>query len=806
MQAQPGMANWTAGDRAAPNSSDVSALPDALQRLRRSLRPGQRRMANWRGGPLAVSAVPGSGKSTGMAIAATIQLAERYQQAIAQQTMPTDQLVLVTFTRSAVANLKGKIRDYLKTLSLPATGFAVYTLHGLALTIALRHPELSGLNLERMTLVSPNQSNRLIRTCVEQWISANPNLYQRLIEGRQFDGEETERLRRQSVLRTEVLPELTTSVVHEAKSSGLLPADLLRLSQEIANQTSFLEERSYDYDVLAIAAGLYERYQTLLHQRNFIDYDDMILAALRVLGHESARQLWQEQVFAVFEDEAQDSSPLQTRLLEILAANPQHGTQPLNLIRVGDPNQAINSTFTPADPVFFRRFCEECQANEQLAEMDQAGRSTQVIIEAANFMVNWVNQRYGNVSPGRTTALSQLENPFRVQFIQPVATNDPQADANPRPEGQGLEIRFPPDIVQTVELIAQRAADLFRRQPDRRMAVLVRENRQGKFIADALKNPSQFGISVNLGELGLEIYDVGTRDRHSHVPAEILTMLQFLDRPHSPDNLKAALRVLVDRRLIPSQDLNQLTSLPEQFLYPGPLDAPQPDPVVQARRYCTGLLRARLELPHYQLISFLALTLQYDQVELATADKLALRIGQQTDSNQSMSAILDVLGEVVRSEQFDAVEIDNTEARYLRSGQVTIITMHKAKGLDWDFVFIPFLHEQMIPGRPWIPPQSQFLGDFSLAEVARAQIRSSIHGEGTMPTVEMAWERANYLKMAEEFRLLYVAMTRAKRLLWMSASQKAPFTWNKPDNLEEKAPCPVLPALIDRFPQSIQLS
>jgi DNA helicase-2/ATP-dependent DNA helicase PcrA len=128
--------------------------------------------------------------------------------------------------------------------------------------------------------------------------------------------------------------------------------------------------------------------------------------------------------------------------------------------------------------------------------------------------------------------------------------------------------------------------------------------------------------------------------------------------------------------------------------------------------------------------------------------------------------------------------------------------MHKAKGLDWDFVFIPFLHENMIPGRPWVPPQTQFLGEFSLAEVARAQIRAHIHHEGTIPDTEAAWQRAGYLQAAEEYRLLYVAMTRAKRLLWMSAARKAPFTWNKPDNLEDKVPCPVLPALSHRFPQS----
>ena len=47
----------------------------------------------------------------------------------------------------------------------------------------------------------------------------------------------------------------------------------------------------------------------------------MILGALRVLKNESVRKYWQERIFAVFEDEAQDSTPLQSKLLRILASS-----------------------------------------------------------------------------------------------------------------------------------------------------------------------------------------------------------------------------------------------------------------------------------------------------------------------------------------------------------------------------------------------------------------------------------------------------------------------------------------------------
>lgn len=748
-----------------------------LAAIRHSLRDGQRQLADWTGGPLAVSAVPGAGKSTGMAAAAAIAIARH-------QLNARRQLVLVTFTRSAAANLKTKVQRHLRDLQLPLNSFVAYTLHGLALMIATRNADLSGISLDTLTLLTPNQGHRLIRTCVERWIAENPERYQRLLEGRQFDGEETERLRRQSTLRTEILPNLATTVIHEAKSSGVLPSDLAQLAAAV---TRPLLDDVQDYDVLAIAAGLYDQYQTLLNQRNFIDYDDMILAALRVLESEDARRFWCDRIFAVFEDEAQDSAPLQTTLLETLAADPNDASAPLNLVRVGDPNQAINSTFTPADPVFFNQFCDRIQPG-RLIEMNQAGRSSPVIMAVANATLEWVNQ----------SGLVGKTPPFRPQHIYPVPEGDPQPNANPEPLGKGVEFYRPATVTETVRLIAERAIALHTSDPTLSLAILVRENRQGRFISQLLEDPDAIGIDFSI--TGLRIFDVGAQDRQTHVPSEMMALLQFIERPHSPDRLKAALRILVDRQRIPTQDLNVLAKLPEQFLYPGPLDLPpQTEAAQQTRRLCTALLRSRLELPPYNLIPFVGLTLGYNQSELATADKLAARLAQQTRENNTLGEMIRVLQEIVGTERFDAVDTEDREDRYTRPSQLTILTMHKAKGLDWDGVFLPFLHERSIPGSLWVPPQQTFLGDFSLPDVARAQIRAETHAEqkpSPIPDLLIAWHQAQDLKTAEEFRLLYVAMTRAKRLLWMSAAQQAPFTWSSPGNLTDLAPCPCLPAVM----------
>lgn len=748
-------------------------LEGQLERLRHSLREGQQGLANWRGGEMAVSAVPGAGKSHSLSVAAAI--------AIAREGLHSRrQLAIVTYTRSAAANIKSKIRDRLKDLMLPPGGFVVHTLHGLALNIANSQKELSGLDLDKVTIVVPNTGHRIIRGAVEQWIARHPSQYQRLLEGVEFDGEETERLRRQSVLRTEVLPSLTDTVVREAKSSGLLPEHLEELSQNATDE----------YGILNIAAGLYREYQTQMRSRDLIDYDDMILAALNVLEYPPMRLLWQNQVYGVFEDEAQDSSPLQEKLISILAGTTDELSP--NLVRVGDPNQAINSTFTPADPIYFNWFCETCQQKDSLVTMDRAGRSSQIIIDSANFVVNWVNQQWSENQ-------QQAILPFRSQKIAPVDFDDPQPDANPQPEGSGVVITHPDDIYQTVELIGKRAIALFKEHPERNAAILVRENRQGRFLAEELAHLPR--------EHGIEIYEVSESERFSQIPVEILKLLQFIDRPHSPDNLKAALEVLQQRGLIPVQDLNALATSPEQFLYPTPLD-PEPKPqVAEARSYGVNLLRARMELPNYQLIPFLGMTLKYTGSELATVQKLSEKVSQQIRGASSLKSAIRVLEEIVSSENFEGVDEDNGD-RYTRAGQLTIITMHKAKGLDWDYVFIPFLHQDILPGQPWIPNASKFLGSFTLSEVARAQIRSIVHHQylgsdlpQTIPQPMVAWQEAVKLKQAEEYRLLYVAMTRAKRLLWMSAAKLGPFRWSvfrsdKPNSLQQKKPCSVLPALI----------
>ncbi len=760
-----------------------SNLEQQIQNLRQRLRPGQLEMADWQSGPLAVSAVPGAGKSYGMAAAAAIALARTPRQ-------PTQQLILVTFTRSAATHLRQLVRVFLKELGLPQTGFMVQTLHSLALNIAARHPEQLRFDLANATLISPSQRHHLLRDCVEAWVASAPVFYQQLLEQGDWNGVEGDRLRRQVALRVDILPALAQIAIHEAKSSGLTPEALMALVPTSPDELP----------ILAIAAGLYQQYDRLLHRSGYIDYDDMILGALQILKQPALLDFWQQQIMAVFEDEAQDSSPLQSRLVEQLATHGEQANGP-NLIRVGDANQAINSTFTPADPLFFRQFCQR-HAPQRLATMNQSARSCPLVIAVANFLVTWANDcgRSGHVQP------------FDPQTILPVPLLSPDTESpqNPTPLGAGVELYFPRDVYRTLEAIAQRVVVLLQADPTLRIALLVRENRQAEFVAAVLADPTPFGLNIQLADANIPVYNVGDRGGQSQVPAEMLTLLQFLGRPHSHTFFTRALQTLAERGLIPALDWSQLPDEPEQILYPNiPTEfEPQAQNLELIRERCHLLLQARWELPLYQLISFLALELDYSASELATADKLASRISRQMSDRLNLTDAITILQDIVSNERFDPVDVEADESQLTRPHQLTLITMHKAKGLDWDVVFLPFLHENVMPGALRVPLTAQFLGDFTLADVARTQIRAGLHHQA-VPRAAAAWQQAQDQKIAEELRLLYVAMTRAKRLLWLSAAQRAPFSWGgfqwqQPQPLDRQAPCPVIPALRRAFPQIVR--
>ena len=92
--------------------------------------------------------------------------------------------------------------------------------------------------------------------------------------------------------------------------------------------------------ILALADVL-DLYQVNLNQRGLYDFDDMILKAIEVLdSHNDLRFTLQEQYLYILLDEFQDTNPAQMRLVQLLTNNPVSEGRP-NVMAVGDDDQAI---------------------------------------------------------------------------------------------------------------------------------------------------------------------------------------------------------------------------------------------------------------------------------------------------------------------------------------------------------------------------------------------------------------------------------------------------------------------------------
>ncbi len=148
-------------------------------------RPAQARILAYRGGYMGISAVPGSGKTFTLSLLAA-QLVEQLA-GVEREAAATDaasatplrrlderEVLVVTFTNSAVANFRARIGSFLRTEKglLPNVGYRVRTLHGLAHDIVRERPGLVGLS-EDFDIVDDRTANEIKRDAVSPISSAS---------------------------------------------------------------------------------------------------------------------------------------------------------------------------------------------------------------------------------------------------------------------------------------------------------------------------------------------------------------------------------------------------------------------------------------------------------------------------------------------------------------------------------------------------------------------------------------------------------------------------------------------------------
>src|SRR5512136_3045389 len=353
------------------------------------------------GGYLGVAAVPGSGKTAILSFLAA--------ELVRQRTRNEEEVLIVTFANSAVDNFTRRIRGFLATPTgqsgpggqassslLPDVGYRVRTLHGLAHDILRERPALLGLP-EDFDIVDERVSTQLLDDAARSWIRANPQAFEAFAD-RALDESYRKWLAREKW--PDLVIAVARSFIRRAKDYQLTPA---ALREQLPHFTGA-------WAIGAMCLDIYDHYERGLRYRGGLDFDDLIRLAL--LGLQTDQHLL-DRLRArwpyILEDEAQDSSFLQEKILRLLTENS-------NWVRVGDPNQSINTTFTTSSIRFLNKFLTEPGVVE--VPIVYSGRSNRRIIALANYLIDWTVVEHPNPNV--------RANAFRAQHIEPTPPDDPQ--------------------------------------------------------------------------------------------------------------------------------------------------------------------------------------------------------------------------------------------------------------------------------------------------------------------------------------------------------------------------------------------
>lgn len=131
---------------------------------------------------------------------------------------------------------------------------------------------------------------------------------------------------------------------------------------------------------------LMRQYQKRCKEKGLLDFDDMLYECYTLLkNNEKLRGEWQRRFQAILIDEFQDINPIQYEVIKLLSA------KPYNIMAVGDDDQSIYS-FRGADPSLLKRFEQDYQAKRIL--LDQNYRSVPLIVNSSLKVINENRNRY----------------------------------------------------------------------------------------------------------------------------------------------------------------------------------------------------------------------------------------------------------------------------------------------------------------------------------------------------------------------------------------------------------------------------
>jgi superfamily I DNA/RNA helicase/RecB family exonuclease len=671
----------------------------------------QQRVVDHKGGPLLVLAGPGTGKTTTIVSA----VAER----IERRGIDPGRILVLTFSRKAAGELRDRITARLgRTTSEPLA----LTFHSYAYALARREFVLAG-----------DQPPRLL-SAPEQLLEIR-----RLLRGEIADGAGNWPDERRAALATRGFAEELRDVLMRAAERGLDGKALRQLGRRSGRADwvaagAFLDRYSARFDLAPVPA---------------YDYAEIVRVAASLLTRKTTRERERESYDAVFVDEYQDCDPAQEALLQALAGDGR------DLVAVGDPDQSIYS-FRGADvrvlTGFPDRFRTPDGATAPVVALRDCRRSGPGLLAASRRIA-----RRLPAAPGGDTAAHRRLVP-----------------ANGGAAGQ-VRICVADTQAQEAAVVADtlRRAHLADGVPWGRMAILVRSaQRQVPALRRAL---TAAGVPVTVAGDELPLPDEpGVRP--------LLTLLRCVVEPGRLDDETAA-------ELL-TGPLGQTDSLGLRKLRRALGGAPLGKVLTDLRPL--RVVSDRVAAPAWRVASLLTTAAQLvdggksaEEVlwavwrESGLAARWEERSARDSAADHDLDAVLALFEAAARFtddlppgnlklflDTLTGQEIagDTLAEQAVREDCVRVLTAHRSKGLEWDVVVVAGVQEEAWPD---LRLRGSLLGADELAEVAGGSMTNT-SAAGAPRDLALASLAARLL--AEERRLFYVAVTRACKLLMVTAS------------------------------------
>ncbi len=425
------------------------------------------------------------------------------------------------------------------------------------------------------------------------------------------------------------------------------------------------------------------RYERALRAQGALDFGDLLLFALRLLRREpEVLAKVRRRARFIHVDEYQDTNPVQYAFTRLLAG------EEANLMAVGDPDQSIYA-FRAADIRNILDFTQD-YPGARVYRLEENYRSTEAILRLADAVIQ--------------------KNTLRLEkTLRPIKKG-----------GEPVRLFRAPDARGEARFVAEEIARLG--PPYGRYAVLYRTNAQSRPLEQAL---AEKGIPFRVvGGVGFferaEVKDLLAYARLSLNPKDEISLKRVLNVPPrgiGPATL-ARLEALARERGV---GLGEALRLGAELL-------PKPEPL---RRFLLLLeeLRARALGPAEAFFRYLLQATDYPTYLKASDPERA------EERLENVEELLRAAREAESLEAFlDRVALTTrADLGRVGEGEVALMTLHNAKGLEFPVVFLVGVEEGLLPHRSAL---------------------------------------ASLEELEEERRLLYVGLTRAQERLYLSYAQE----------------------------------